>query len=171
MAGDAIRVGVMGFGAAAHLLTQIARWQGREVFAFTRPGDVKGQAFARSLGVSWVGGSDEAPSAALDTVIIFAPVGAVVPVAQRMLRKGGRVACGGIHMSDIPAFPYELLWGEREIVSVANLTRADAIEFLDAAARVPVESHVRAYALSDANAALDDLRAGCLEGAAVLVPE
>lgn len=168
MAGDARRLGVMGFGAAAHILTQVARWQDREVYAFTRPGDTAAQGFATRLGAVWAGGSDERPREELDAVVIFAPVGALVPAALRLLRKGGRVVCGGIHMSDIPAFPYDILWGEREIVSVANLTRQDAVGFLDIAARIPVSTHVRCYPLASAGTALDDLRAGRLEGAAVL---
>lgn len=170
MAGDARRLGIMGFGAAAHIMAQVAQWQGREVYAFTRPGDTAAQRFARSLGAVWAGGSDERPDTALDAVVIFAPVGALVPAALRLLRKGGRVVCGGIHMSDVPAFPYEILWGEREIVSVANLTRADATEFLDIAARAPVRTHVVRYPLAQAGDALEDLRAGRLEGAAVLEP-
>lgn len=166
--GDARRLGIMGFGAAAHIVAQIARFEGRDVYAFTRPGDVPAQAFARRLGACWAGGSDEHPPEPLDAVIIFAPVGALVPAALRALAKGGTVVCGGIHMSDIPAFPYEILWGERRIVSVANLTRDDAREFLALAPRVPVRTEVVHYALADANRALDDLRQGVLTGAAVL---
>jgi len=169
MAGKGRRVGLFGFGAAAHLVAQVAVWQGREVYAFTRPGDEAAQAFARRLGAVWAGGSDQAPPVTLDAAILFAPVGALVPAALALLRKGGRVVCGGIHMSDIPSFPYDLLWGEREIVSVANLTRRDAQEFLALAAQVPVTCSVRPYALADANQALDDLRQGRLEGAAVLL--
>ena len=162
------RLAVIGFGAAAHILTQVAVWQGREVYALTRPGDHEAQAFARAMGACWVGGSDDVPPVELDAAIIFAPVGTLVPPALAMLRKGGRVVCGGIHMSDIPTFPYGLLWGEREIVSVANLTRADAEEFLAIAARAKLETRVRVYPLEQANAALDDLRHGKLAGAAVL---
>lgn len=170
MSGDPARIGVWGFGAAAHLVAQVARFEGREVFAFTRPGDVASQEFARSLGAAWTGGSDELPPEPLDAALVFAPVGALVPAALRSVRKGGVVVCGGIHMSDIPSFPYALLWGERVVRSVANLTRSDGEEFLGLAARAGVKSRVRPYTLGDANAALDDLRAGRLEGAAVLVP-
>lgn len=169
MAGEARRLGLFGFGAAAHLVAQVAVWQGREVYAFTRPGDTTAQDFARRIGAVWAGGSDDKPPTALDAAILFAPVGALVPAALALLRKGGRVVCGGIHMSDIPGFAYQLLWGEREIVSVANLTRRDAHEFLELAARVPVTASVRPYALADANRALADLRHGQLEGAAVLL--
>lgn len=169
-AGDARRLGIYGFGAAAHIITQVARWQGRDVYAFTRRDDDVAQAFARNLGCVWAGASDEAPPEELDAAIIFAPVGALVPLALRAVRKGGRVVCGGIHMSDIPAFPYALLWQEREIVSVANLTRRDAIEFLDIAPRAGVTTHVTRYPLEEANAALADLRSGRLTGAAVLIP-
>ncbi|MET3373525.1 propanol-preferring alcohol dehydrogenase [Variovorax boronicumulans] len=170
-AGDgARRLGLYGFGAAAHLMVQVAVAQGREVFAFTRPGDLAAQAFARSLGATWAGGSDERPPVLLDAAILFAPVGELVPAALRVMRKGGRVVCGGIHMSDIPAFPYRLLWQERSVVSVANLTRADAKEFLDFAQRHQLQVHVRTYPLTQANEALADLRAGRIEGAAVLVP-
>lgn len=169
-AGPAHRLGLYGFGAAAHIIAQVARFQGRQVFAFTRPGDAAAQAFALSLGVDWAGGSDEAPPEKLDAAIIFAPVGALVPLALAAVRKGGRVVCGGIHMSDIPAFPYRLLWEEREIVSVANLTRADAREFFAAAAAMPIRTFTTVYPLEQANQALSDLRAGRLTGAAVLVP-
>jgi propanol-preferring alcohol dehydrogenase len=148
----------------------VALWQGRKVFAFTRDGDLAGQDFARSLGCSWAGGSTEAPPEEMDAAIIFAPVGALVPAALRHLRKGGRVICAGIHMSDIPAFPYDDLWGERSILSVANLTRADGREFMQIAAQVPVKTYTTIFPLSDANGALDALRSGKLEGAAVLVP-
>lgn len=168
MTGEARKVGFYGFGAAAHLLAQVAAYEGREVYAFTRPGDVDGQAFARSIGAAWAGGSDVPPPVPLDAAILFAPVGALVPAALRAVRKGGTVVCGGIHMSDIPAFPYEILWGERVVRSVANLTRQDGIDFLDLAPRVPVRSHVTTYDLADANRALDDLRAGRITGAAVL---
>jgi propanol-preferring alcohol dehydrogenase len=170
MAGEARRIGVWGFGAAAHIMAQIARHQGREVYAFTRPGDATAQAFARSLGAVWAGGSDAAAPVALDAAIIFAPVGALVPRALKAVRKGGRVVCGGIHMSDIPRFPYADLWGEREIVSVANLTRADGEAFFPLAAAAGVVTETRAYPLASANTALDDLRYGRLSGAAVLVP-
>jgi propanol-preferring alcohol dehydrogenase len=168
---DVRRLGLYGFGAAAHLIAQVARHQGREVFAFTRPGDRAAQDFARRLGAAWAGGSDEAPPGEpLDAAILFAPVGALVPTALKAVRKGGRVVCGGIHMSDIPSFPYAWLWGERQIVSVANLTRADGAEFLDFVARTPLHSQTRPYRLAQANEALADLRAGRLEGAAVLQP-
>jgi propanol-preferring alcohol dehydrogenase len=171
LAGEEARVlGLYGFGAAAHLIAQVARHQGRRVHAFTCPGDVQAQAFARELGVAWAGGSDEASPVPLDAAIIFAPVGALVPLALRSVRKGGRVVCGGIHMSDIPAFPYALLWEERQLMSVANLTRADATGFLDFAATFPLHVEATRYPLEDANEALDDLRAGRLQGAAVLVP-
>ncbi len=170
MAGDPHAVGIWGFGAAAHLVAQVARFEGREVFAFTRPGDAASQEFARSLGAAWAGGSDELPPEPLDAALVFAPVGALVPAALRSVRKGGVVVCGGIHMSDIPSFPYELLWGERVVRSVANLTRRDGEEFLALAARAGVRSQARPYPLGRANEALADLRAGRLEGAAVLVP-
>ena len=167
-AGDAQRLGIYGFGAAAHIVAQVARFQGRTVFAFTRPRDEAAQDFARSLGAVWAAGSDVAPPEQLDAALIFAPVGALVPLALRAIRPGGRVVCAGIHMSDIPSFPYELLWMEREIVSVANLTRADGEDFLALAPRVPVRSHVVEYGLDQAARALDDLRRGRLQGAAVL---
>ncbi|RBP03535.1 propanol-preferring alcohol dehydrogenase [Roseiarcus fermentans] len=169
-AGEAETVGLYGFGAAAHIIAQVCRWQGRRVFAFTRAGDARAQAFARSMGADWAGGSDETPPAPLDAAILFAPVGALVPAALARVRKGGRVVCGGIHMSDVPSFPYALLWEERSVVSVANLTRADGEEFLALAPRVPVRTTTTPYPLDKANEALDDLRAGRLEGAAVLVP-
>ena len=170
-AGDgAMELGLYGFGAAAHLLAQVARQQGRRIYAFSRPGDADAQLLARRLGVHWVGGSDESPPRPLDAAIIFAPVGALVPAALAAVRKGGRVVCGGIHMSDIPSFPYALLWQERELVSVANLTRADGTDFLTAAAALPLDVHASTYPLEQANAALDDLRAGRVQGAAVLVP-
>lgn len=170
-AGDGARqLGIFGFGAAAHLVAQAAVAQGRQVYAFTRPADKATQAFARSLGAAWAGGSNEVSAEALDAAIIFAPAGELVPAALRVVRKGGRVVCGGIHMSDIPAFPYRLLWEERSVVSVANLTRADAREFLDFAQTHPLQVHVRTYSLAQANEALADLRAGRIEGAAVLVP-
>jgi len=171
LAGEAEALGVYGFGAAAHILAQVAVWQGRRVHAFTRPGDEAAQTFAGSLGCASAQDSGAAPPEPLDAAIIFAPVGALVPEALRHVRKGGRVVCGGIHMSDIPAFPYADLWGERSILSVANLTRADGAEFLFVAAQVPVRTQTRTFALEQANEALDLLRAGKIEGAAVLVPE
>jgi len=170
MAGEGRTIGIYGFGAAAHIIAQVCRWQGRRVFAFTRPGDAASQAFARSLGAEWAGGSNDQPPAPLDAAILFAPVGALVPAALAAVRKGGRVVCGGIHMSDIPSFPYRLLWGERSVASVANLTRADGEEFLALAPRAKVRTTTTSYPLDKANEALDDLRAGKLEGAAVLVP-
>jgi propanol-preferring alcohol dehydrogenase len=170
LAGEGERLGFYGFGAAAHILAQVAAWQGRSVFAFTRDGDTAGQDFARSLGCAWAGGSSEPPPVELDAAIIFAPVGALVPQALRHVRKGGRVVCAGIHMSDIPAFPYEILWGERAILSVANLTRADGHEFIELAARAPLKTRTTRFSLSEANEALDRFRRGELEGAAVLVP-
>ena len=167
---DAKTIGIYGFGAAAHLIAQVARWQGRNIYAFTRPGDEPAQAFARSLGATWVGGSDQPPPQPLDAAIIFAADGSLVPGALRAVRKGGRVVCGGIHMSDIPSFLYAELWGERSIQSIANLTRRDAEEFLALAPQVPVRAKVTTYRLTDANTALADLRAGRLVGAAVLVP-
>jgi propanol-preferring alcohol dehydrogenase len=169
-AGDGRKIGLYGFGAAAHIITQVCAWQGRQVYAFTRAGDRSGQRFARDLGAVWAGGSDEAPPELLDAAIIFAPAGALVPRALKAVRKGGRVVCGGIHMSDIPTMPYALLWGERELLSVANLTREDAREFLAIAGQAGVRTHTTAYRLSDANRAIADLRAGKLNGAAVLVP-
>jgi propanol-preferring alcohol dehydrogenase len=163
-------LGLYGFGAAAHILAQVAAWQGRRVYAFTRNGDTAAQAFAKSLGAVWAGGSDETPPEPLDAAIIFAPVGALVPLALKAVRKGGRVVCGGIHMSDVPSFPYRLLWEERHVVSVANLTRADAREFLTLAPQAGVKTEVTRYPLEAANRALADLRAGRLQGAAVLVP-
>ena len=170
MSGDPGRIGIYGFGAAAHIVAQVARHEGREVYAFTRPGDTDAQRFARTLGAVWAGDSDAPPPVALDAALLFAPVGALVPAALRAVRKGGVVVCGGIHMSDVPQFPYDILWGERSVKSVANLTRRDAIEFLALAPKVPVETHVTAYQLDAANTALDDLRHGRLQGAAVLVP-
>jgi propanol-preferring alcohol dehydrogenase len=169
-AGDCPRLGLYGFGAAAHLVAQIARERGARVFAFTRPGDVTTQAFARSLGACWAGDSDASPPEPLDGALLFAPVGALVPTALRAVRKGGRVVCAGIHMSDIPSFPYRLLWGERHLSSVANLTRADARGFFAAAASTHIRTHVNRYPLHAANEALSDLRAGRFSGAAVLVP-
>jgi propanol-preferring alcohol dehydrogenase len=167
-AGDGVRIGLYGFGAAAHILIQVACWQGRQVYAFTRPGDLATQAFARTLGAVWAGDSTSQPPQALDAAIIFAAVGALVPLALAAVRKGGRVVCGGIHMSDIPSFPYRLLWEERQLVSVANLTRADGHAFLHTAARAGVATRVQRYPLTEANAALADLRHGRLQGAAVL---
>jgi alcohol dehydrogenase, propanol-preferring len=165
------RLGLYGFGAAAHLLAQLAVHQGQAVYAFTRDGDAAAQQLARELGCAWTGGSGERPEDELDAAIIFAPVGALVPLALRAVRKSGTVVCGGIHMSDIPGFPYDLLWGERRLVSVANLTRQDARAYLPLAAAAKVRPRVKVYGLRDANAALDDLRAGRLTGAAVLRPE
>jgi alcohol dehydrogenase, propanol-preferring len=170
IAGPAARLGLYGFGAAAHIVAQVARWQGRSVFAFTRPGDLASQAFARSLGATWAGGSDEAPPEPLDAAIIYAPLGNLVPLALAAVRKGGRVVCAGIHMSDIPAFPYRLLWEERQLVSVANLTRQDGLDFLRLAPDMGIVTHTNRYPLQQANQALADLRAGKFEGAAVLVP-
>jgi propanol-preferring alcohol dehydrogenase len=170
MAGDADRVGLYGFGAAAHIVAQIAGHQHREVYAFVRPGDDVAKRFALSLGASWAGGSDERPPEELDAAIIFAPAGELVPAALRVLCRGGIVVCGGIHMSDIPRFPYELLWGERRIASVANLTRRDGEEFLALAPQIPVRTEVVTYPLPDANEALADLRAGRISGAAVITP-
>lgn len=169
-AGEAKILGLYGFGAAAHIVTQVARKQGRAVFAFTRPNDVNAQAFALRLGVAWAGGSDEKPPEPLDAAIIYAPVGDLVPAALKVLRKGGVVVCAGIHMSDIPSFPYDLLWQERHIVSVANLTRQDGIDFLRFAAEAKIETSTKTYPLERANDALADLRAGSFEGAAVLLP-
>jgi propanol-preferring alcohol dehydrogenase len=170
MAGEGQTLGLYGFGAAAHILAQVAIWQGRRVFAFTRKGDTAAQDFARSFGAVWAGGSEEAPPEPLDAAIIFAPVGALVPAALKAVRKGGRVVCGGIHMSDIPSFPYSLLWEERHVSSVANLTRTDAYEFLEIAPKAGVHCEVTRYPLARANEALSDLREGRLQGAAVLVP-
>jgi alcohol dehydrogenase, propanol-preferring len=167
---QARRIGLWGFGAAAHIVCQLAVAQGQEVYAFTRPGDAAGQQFARSLGAAWAGASDQPPPQELDAALIFAPAGPLVPAALATVRKGGVVVCGGIHMSDIPAFPYVLLWGEREVRSVANLTRADGEDFFALLERVTVRTHVQAFALADANEAVDAVRAGRLEGAAVLVP-
>jgi propanol-preferring alcohol dehydrogenase len=169
-AGNAINLGLYGFGAAAHLLAQVARAEGRRVFALTRPGDEASQKFALSLGAVWAGGSDERPPEPLDAAILFAAVGALVPAALAAVRKGGRVVCAGIHMSDIPSFPYSLLWGERSVCSVANLTRADGEAFMDLAARVPLQPSVQAFELTAANDALRRLKHGQLTGAAVLIP-
>jgi propanol-preferring alcohol dehydrogenase len=171
MAGSAKALGLYGFGAAAHIVAQVAVWQGREIYAFTRPGDLAAQDFARSCGAAWAGGSDEAAPEPLDAALLFAPIGALVPTALRAVRKGGSVVCGGIHMSDIPAFPYADLWGERVLRSVANLTRRDGEEFLALAPQAGIRVETRRYDLASANEALADLRAGRLQGAAVLVPE
>ncbi len=170
LAGPGQRLGLYGFGAAGHILAQVAHWQGRSVFAFTRPGDVATQNFARQLGAVWTGGSDELPPEPLDTAIIFAPVGDLVPLALAAVRKGGRVVCAGIHMSDLPAFPYRLLWEERQLVSVANLTRQDGLDFLRLVPEIPLITKTTTYPLTQANQALADLRAGRFAGAAVLVP-
>jgi len=171
MAGDDVReLGLYGFGAAAHLVAQVARRRGARVHAFTRPGDLRAQAFARSLGATWAGGTDERAPAELDAAILFAPAGELVPAALAAVRKGGRVVCGGIHMSDVPSFAYSLLWGERQVRSVANLTRRDAAEFFAFVAAAPLRVDAVRYPLDDANAALADLRGGRIEGAAVLVP-
>ncbi|AMM23573.1 zinc-dependent alcohol dehydrogenase family protein [Variovorax sp. PAMC 28711] len=170
IAGEGKSLGLYGFGAAAHILAQVARWQGRSVYAFTRPGDEKTQAFARSLGATWAGGSDEMPPQALDAAIIFATVGDLVPLALKAVRKGGRVVCAGIHMSDIPHFPYSLLWGERALLSVANLTRQDGLDFLSQVPKMGIVTKTTCYPLQEANDALADLRAGRFDGAAVLVP-
>jgi propanol-preferring alcohol dehydrogenase len=170
IAGSGKRLGLYGFGAAAHILAQVARWQGRTVFAFTRPGDSATQDFARQLGASWAGGSDEMPPEALDAAIIFAPLGHLVPLALKAVRKGGRVVCAGIHMSDIPSFPYRLLWEERQLVSVANLTRQDGVDFLGLAQQIGIVTKTTRYPLREANRALADLRGGRFDGAAVLVP-
>jgi alcohol dehydrogenase, propanol-preferring len=168
LAGDAERLGLYGFGSSAHIIAQVARHQGQRVFAFTRPGDVAGQEHARSLGAEWSGGSDSPPPEELDAAIIFAPVGALVPVALRAVAKGGIVVCAGIHMSDIPSFPYALLWGERTLRSVANLTRQDGTDFLDLAPRVPVRTDIETFPLEQAGEALERLRSGRLQGTAVL---
>ena len=170
MAGDGKLLGLYGFGAAAHIIAQVAVAQGRRVFAFTKPGDKKGQAFARSLGAEWAGSSEEVPPVKLDAAILYAPNGRLVPLAREAVCKGGRVVCAGIHMSDIPAFRYDLLWGERELLSVANLTRQDGQDFLSRAATFQIKTHTTVYPLASANQALADLRAGAFEGAAVLVP-
>src|ERR1700722_16413632 len=168
MAGEAHRLGLYGFGAAAHIIAQVARWQGRDVYAFTSPGDTEAQTFARELGAVWAGDSDQTPPERLDAAIIFAPVGPLVPAALRAVERGGTVVCAGIHMSPIPSFSYDILWGERVLRSVANLTRRDAEEFLELAPKIPVKSRPLPYPLEQANVALDDLRAGRLQGAAVL---
>jgi propanol-preferring alcohol dehydrogenase len=170
IAGEGKKLGLYGFGASAHVVAQIAKWQGKSVFAFTRPGDVATQTFARSLGAVWAGGSDEMPPEPLDAAIIYAPVGGLVPLALKAVRKGGRVVCAGIHMSDIPSFTYALLWEERQLVSVANLTRQDGIDFLGLAPEIGIVTKTTSYPLNKANKALADLRAGRFEGAAVLIP-
>ncbi|MBC7376915.1 MAG: zinc-dependent alcohol dehydrogenase family protein [Burkholderiaceae bacterium] len=170
IAGDGKNLGLYGFGAAAHILAQVARWQGRSVFAFTRPGDHATQEFARSLGAVWAGGSDEMPPQLLDAAIIFATVGGLVPMALKAVRKGGRVVCAGIHMSDIPSFPYSLLWEERQLLSVANLTRQDGLDFLRQVLQMGIVTKTTRYPMQQANQALADLRAGRFEGAAVLIP-
>lgn len=170
MAGDAKRIGIFGFGAAAHIIAQVCAYQGRQVYAFTRDGDTAAMDMAVSLGAVWAGGSSLTPPEKLDAAIIFAPVGSLVPAALKAVDKGGRVVCGGIYMSDIPQFPYRLLWEERQVLSVANLTRADAIEFLALAPKVGIKTRTTVYPLEQANEALDDLRAGRFQGAAVLVP-
>src|SRR5216117_1262588 len=170
MAGEGERLGIYGFGAAAHLLVQVAVWQGRKIYAFTRPGDTAAQRFARNLGANWAGGSDEAPPEPLDAAIIFAPIGALVPAALRAVERGGTVVCAGIHMSDIPTFPYDILWGERVVRSVANLTRRDGEKFLRLAPAVPVRTTAEPFPLDRANDALERLRSGRLRGAAVLLP-
>ncbi len=169
LAGDGQRLGLYGFGAAAHIIIQVARHQGREVYAFSRPGDLEGQQFARDLGAVWAGGSDTDPPQELDAAILFAPVGSLVPQALRAVAKGGVVVCAGIHMSDIPSFPYRLLWGERTVRSVANLTRRDGEEFLALAPQVPVRTEVERFPLAEANEALTRLREGRIRGAAVLM--
>jgi propanol-preferring alcohol dehydrogenase len=170
MAGEGRTIGLFGFGAAAHIIAQVAIWQGRRIFAFTRPGDADAQAFALQLGAEWAGGSDEPTPEPLDAAIIYAPVGSLVPTALRAVRKGGRVVCAGIHMSDIPSLPYEILWEERQILSVANLTRQDGLDFFRVARQAKIRTWTTAYPLERANEALRDLREGRLQGAAVLVP-
>lgn len=170
MAGTGTNIGLYGFGAAAHIVAQVARHQGRQVFAFTRPGDSASQAFAKSLGATWAGDSDAMPPEYLDAAIIYAPAGYLVPLALKAVRKGGRVVCAGIHMSDIPAFPYDILWEERQLISVANLTRQDGVEFLSQVNSFAIQVQTTTYPLQQANQALDDLRAGRFDGAAVLIP-
>jgi len=170
IAGEGKRLGLYGFGAAGHIVAQVAKWQGRDVYAFTRPGDRQKQAFARGLGVTWVGGSDEAPPEPLDAAIVYATVGDLVPTALKAVRKGGRVVCAGIHMSDIPSFPYGILWEERALLSVANLTRQDGIDFLGQVSKMGIQVKTTTYPLQRANEALADLRAGRFDGAAVLAP-
>ncbi len=170
MAGEGKHLGIFGFGAAGHIIAQVARWQGRSVYAFTRAGDVDAQRLAKSLGVDWAGASEDTPPVPLDAAIIYAPVGGLVPLALRAVRKGGRVVCAGIHMSDIPSFPYEILWGERQLLSVANLTRSDGTEFFKIAAQADIKTHTTAFPLKQANEVLAKLRAGQITGAAVLQP-
>jgi propanol-preferring alcohol dehydrogenase len=170
MAGDGKHLGIFGFGAAGHIIAQVARWQGRSVYAFTRAGDVEAQVLAKSLGAEWTGGSEDQPPAPLDAAIIFAPVGELVPLALRAVRKGGRVVCAGIHMSDIPSFPYNILWEERQLLSVANLTRDDGDAFFKVAAQAGIRTHTSAFRLREANEVLAKLRAGQITGAAVLQP-
>jgi propanol-preferring alcohol dehydrogenase len=170
MAGDGKHLGIFGFGAAGHIVAQVARWQGRSVYAFTRAADVEAQDLAKSLGAEWTGAAEEQPPVPLDAAIIYAPVGALVPLALRAVRKGGRVVCAGIHMSDIPSFPYEILWGERQLLSVANLTRRDGIEFFEVAALAGIKTHTSVFPLREANEVLSKLRAGRITGAAVLQP-
>jgi propanol-preferring alcohol dehydrogenase len=171
MAGeDSGRIGIYGFGAAAHIVSQVACYQNREVYAFTSPGDLAAQQFAVEMGAIWAGDSDRPPPRELDAAIIFAPVGSLVPAALRAVRKGGIVVCGGIHMSDIPAFPYQILWGERVLRSVANLTRKDAVDFLQLAPKIPIRTRIEEFPLEQANLALEALRTGKLTGAAVLIP-
>ena len=170
MAGDGKHLGIFGFGAAGHIIAQVARWQGRSVYAFTRKGDVEAQVLAKSLGAEWAGASEDPPPAPLDAAIIFAPVGDLVPLALRAVRKGGRVVCAGIHMSDIPSFPYRILWEERQLLSVANLTRSDGIEFFKVAAQAGIRTHTSVFPLREANEVLAKLRAGQITGAAVLQP-
>jgi propanol-preferring alcohol dehydrogenase len=170
MAGPGKHIGIYGFGAAGHIVSQVAHWQGRSVYAFTRKDDADAQGLARSLGAAWAGASEDAPPAPLDAAIIFAPVGALVPLALRAVRKGGRVVCAGIHMSDIPSFPYNILWQERQLVSVANLTRQDGVDFLKVAAQANIRTHTTVFPLESANQALAQLRDGRLVGAAVLQP-
>jgi propanol-preferring alcohol dehydrogenase len=170
MAGDGKHLGIFGFGAAGHIIAQVARWQGRSVYAFTRAGDLEAQALAKSLGAEWAGASEQQPPVALDAAIIYAPVGSLVPLALRAVRKGGRVVCAGIHMSDIPSFPYNILWEERQLVSVANLTRSDGVEFFKIAPQAGIKTHTTAFALREANEVLAKLRSGQVTGAAVLQP-
>jgi propanol-preferring alcohol dehydrogenase len=170
MAGEGKYLGIYGFGAAGHIIAQVARWQGRSVYAFTRGGDVEAQRLAQSLGVDWAGGSEERPPVQLDAAIVYAPVGSLVPLALRAVRKGGRVVCAGIHMSDIPSFPYNILWEERQLLSVANLTRSDGSEFFKVAAQAGIKTHTTAFPLQEANEVLSKLRSGQITGAAVLRP-
>ena len=170
MAGEVEKLGIYGFGAAGHIVAQVAKWQCKKVFAFTRPGDTGTQTFAKGIGAVWAGGSDEAPPTLLDAAIIYATAGDLVPLALKSVKKGGRVVCAGIHMSDIPGFPYNILWEERQLISVANLTRQDAIDFIGLAPKIGIVTKTTTYPLRQANQALADLRAGKFDGAAVLVP-